>query len=495
MAINALCAFEAFVGVCYASFASAIIFSKIARIKSIAQVEFSDPICVRYCTGVLEKSGDESGDSSSDEDEEEAYPCPVLEFRIINQLWQKRGGEIMNATVNVVASKLEHHDQSESLRMGKAKLHRQASQASADSWRSFLSTRSLNTKDDSLHSVRNGPYLSVRNLTAAVDSPRPQLGGTVSRKKPLPTRHEDMDDSERDTLVNLPPMLNERGANMLGSRHQRSGSVVQLMNQMMAPSSSSSFFLDNDSAEVEPEDTRKGATGTLSNRERELVRRMSERLVDSLEIEQLRLDDEFEETRSVAPMEEDSTLAPKQVFHKLDIETARHPFFKRRWFIRHRLDASSPLLSNRARKLIEANGGNWPKVFNNYKSVRKHLKFHEIIVNISGTSNNDGSAVFAQKVYDYVDVNIGYAFAPVLTVTDDNTLMVDASLINDVFEQRGGGAEPFQAREGCLLQDGLEDDDSFEIDISSSHGHAVDVSMLGGERSVRFAVPAGNNGS
>jgi hypothetical protein len=64
-------------------------------------------------------------------------------------------------------------------------------------------------------------------------------------------------------------------------------------------------------------------------------------------------------------------------------------------------------------------------------------------VSFSGTANASGSSVYAQKVYDYVDVNIGYRFATVLTLSEKEGLVVDHELLNDVHEQYGGGAEPF----------------------------------------------------
>ena len=55
-----------------------------------------------------------------------------------------------------------------------------------------------------------------------------------------------------------------------------------------------------------------------------------------------------------------------------------------------------------------------------------------------------GSSVYAHKVYDFVDVNIGYRFANLLAKKENGALVVDHCLINDVAEQHGGGAEPFQ---------------------------------------------------
>jgi hypothetical protein len=140
----------------------------------------------------------------------------------------------------------------------------------------------------------------------------------------------------------------------------------------------------------------------------------------------------------------DSTLAPRRIYHKLEIETDSHPFFKRVWNIRHVLNETSPLLSNKARRRIVENKGHWPDTWNNAASVRHHIRWSEIIVNFSGTANASGSSVYAQKVYDYVDLNVGYAFATILALDEKGYLVVDGELLNDVMEQSGGGGEDFQ---------------------------------------------------
>merc|ERR1740139_1250603 len=50
--LSFLCSVESFVGVLYAGFVGAIMFGKIVRLQSHAQVIFSDPIVIRYGSGV-----------------------------------------------------------------------------------------------------------------------------------------------------------------------------------------------------------------------------------------------------------------------------------------------------------------------------------------------------------------------------------------------------------------------------------------------------------
>ena len=89
---------------------------------------------------------------------------------------------------------------------------------------------------------------------------------------------------------------------------------------------------------------------------------------------------------------------------KLSLDVNEHPFFRRVWFGRHCLDQNSPLLTPAARDKIKRNGGYWPVEWNNYWSIRENLNFRHVLVCFSGTSNANAASVYAQKIYDLVDV-------------------------------------------------------------------------------------------
>jgi hypothetical protein len=93
---------EAFVGVMFASLCSAIIYAKVTRVQSFAQVTFSDPILIRYGDGV-KKRGDDNA-SIELEAGRQGCPCPILEFRVINDRHATQGGEIMDANISVVVA-------------------------------------------------------------------------------------------------------------------------------------------------------------------------------------------------------------------------------------------------------------------------------------------------------------------------------------------------------------------------------------------------------
>ncbi len=135
-------------------------------------------------------------------------------------------------------------------------------------------------------------------------------------------------------------------------------------------------------------------------------------------------------------------LVPSMIFSKLNVETDKHPLFQRVWLIRHRLDASSPLLDKKAHEMIEANNGNWPASLNSHAAVRRHLHFQELMVSLYGTDNVTARSVIANKVYPYAAVRIGYRFAETLVgcpVTGHLHVNLDA--MHDVVEQKGGGGE------------------------------------------------------
>mmetsp|Transcript_8165 Transcript_8165/g.10482 ORF Transcript_8165/g.10482 Transcript_8165/m.10482 type:complete len:500 (-) Transcript_8165:84-1583(-) len=92
---------EAFIGILYAGFCGAILFSKVLKIQREAPVEFSAGICLRY------NSGDNTGSSShgilSD--------CPRLEFRVVNYLGNVRGrGAVLDATIKCSMELSNHED-------------------------------------------------------------------------------------------------------------------------------------------------------------------------------------------------------------------------------------------------------------------------------------------------------------------------------------------------------------------------------------------------
>jgi hypothetical protein len=326
---------EAFVGILFASFCGAILFAKVARIQSFAQVMFSDPIVIRYGNGVLADHDDvseEDGSSSMDTDVVQ-IACPVMEFRIVNRLHSIPGGEIIDASVQLVASI-------------------DASQACP----------------------------TIRNAAS-----RRRRGGKKGKKRGVRQRATQKKMSDR--LLNLPEPESKPNVHRSASESTGHGLGLGSLGKTTIPTGKTHQAFDED------------PTGHL---------------------------------------------VPRRIFSKLEIESPDHPFFKRVWMVRHTVDQHSPLLRAHARNMVKDNGGFWPRELNSHEGVRAAIHFDKVLVSMSGTSNADANSVYAQKVYDFIDVNVGYRFVnPLYRDLDDGSLRVDTSLINDVTEQAGGGGEPF----------------------------------------------------
>ena len=159
------------------------------------------------------------------------------------------------------------------------------------------------------------------------------------------------------------------------------------------------------------------------------------------------------------------------MYRKITLTEFEHPFFSRVWVGRHTLDYNSLLLNKFARSMSRQNGCYWPADWNNPHDIRNALQFTDLIVTLTGISNVSASTVHSYKRFKYGDVLVGYTFANMLFAEQDSSrLLVDNSLVNDVVEQAGGGAEPFD----------------YDPDNDDSDGEEQEISW--GARSIHIAA-------
>lgn len=390
--ITLICSLESFLGVLYSGFCGAILFGKVLRIQSHAQVIFSDPIVIRYGSGVenFDDGADDDEDDEEEEPEEETakeesneestsggggggggvsfaattkagnakkrkkkkIPCPVLEFRVVNRLFNEEGGEIMDAMLNVVAN-VDADDVDPTLR-------------------------------DAVDAERRR-WLQQQQSSMLTTDPETATEGSES-------------ESERTTATDISNV----------------------------PTASIATVASSTGATIKGGLAKSGVS--------------LRKLIDPLGLV-------AQATRDHQAVDEDpsSKLVNKRIFSKLLIEASDHPFFKRVWLARHILDETSPILTPKARRQIRRNGGYWPESLNHHDAVRNSIQFNQILVSLTGVSNVSASDVYAQKIYDFVDINVGYQFVNILYRdgdVKDGVLKVDKDLINDVREQNGGGGEP-----------------------------------------------------
>lgn len=351
--VTILLSLEAYLGMLYAAFSGAIFMAKVARVQCHAHVEFSDPIVIRYGNGVY--------DAADRPDGEDAHqiPCPVLEFRLVNLMSVIPGGELIDASINIVAS-------------------------------------------------------------VDVDQAADLIGKGPKRRK----RGKNKKGATRRTI----PQVRRRLRSMENPLVQDAGNEASTSGSSSSPNSFVASFKPDYSEAG-------GFAETTESDISQMIRISSER---------------YEKSRQQV-FDEDPTghLVPRRTFAKLEVETPDHPFFKRSWLVRHVLDELSPLLCPHARQMVVKNNGFWPPELNSYEGVRSAVLFDQILVSLSGTSNADANSVYAQHIYEFCDVNVGYTFVNVLfRDKNDGTLYVDHRLVNDVVEQDGGGGEPLATREG-----------------------------------------------
>ena len=420
--VTVICCVESFIGVLFGGFVGAIIYSKIDRVQSLAQVEFSHPMVIRYGSGVdsaweteEEEAAEEDGKEEGGEEdpildpppsltipsvqnltkaEEKActilqaafrgaavrrgdaakkIPPPVLEFRIANRLHNVEGGEIMDAVIQVVASQdAREADPVLRNKMDEAKTR----------WENVVAASGL----------RHRTGLRVSTVVTT--------GSNKSNVTSLSSIGGMNDESNRASM-------------------KRRGSINRNVHFAASTVSTgaSSVASGVKSSVVQSGQITKAAAKTLMST---LATSKDHQAVDE---------------------DPSARLIPKRIFSKLVIEAAEHPYLRRIWLARHVVDETSPLLTPRTRRLLKRNGGWWPESLNSYEGVKKSISFNQILVSLSGISNLSGSEVYAQKVYENVDCVVGYRFCNVLYRSQDG-LRVDLDLLNDVKEQHGGGGEP-----------------------------------------------------
>eukprot|EP00984_Skeletonema_dohrnii_P009387 scaffold3598_cov148-Skeletonema_dohrnii-CCMP3373.AAC.11 len=109
----------------------------------------------------------------------------------------------------------------------------------------------------------------------------------------------------------------------------------------------------------------------------------------------------------------ESTLdLDKKAYYQFALTPDSHPHFSRIWYARHVLNAESPLLKREIRDMIVQEGGKWDKDFNTASEIRQCLnEFISLRITLSGTSAVSANTVFAEHVYEYEDVVVGWRFA------------------------------------------------------------------------------------
>jgi len=111
-AVRYMLAVEAFIGVLFIGYTGALLMAKISRQNATARVVFSSAVCLQYGAGLTDTRFDVvrslrtvGGLQSLDNSDEESLPeaisqdYPFIEFRIVNERSNRKGGEIAECSV------------------------------------------------------------------------------------------------------------------------------------------------------------------------------------------------------------------------------------------------------------------------------------------------------------------------------------------------------------------------------------------------------------
>jgi hypothetical protein len=415
-----LLSLESFVGVLFASFCGAVIVGKVTRAKSTASTRFSHRIVLRFASGVLYTDDDDDRCDigverpvTEYEKRRTRFPCPVLEFRVINALYNNPNGEIMNTKLSVVGSTLADTE--------------------------LPSTTPLESSRSPLTSMARGPRASMM-FKGATGFIRKQMtrsddessdGGRVLQRTSSGCSDHGLSKifGGRKSPAEMTNLTRDSGVSGDHKEHaKRPGRMKRL--SLMGHEKIESVLLKK--RLLRPTRSHSGSDDGLKSRGQESKSKFKKKVY----------------------VDEDPTggLVPKKVFSTLKIECDTHPFFKRVWTIRHVLNADSPLVSPKARRMIKESRGMWPAEACNYQFIRENVHFQQLIVSLSGTTCVQGCNVYGLHVYEYPNLHVGYAFAPVLEMGPDGKLKVDLERTDNIQVQRGGGEEPLNYYEERITE-------------------------------------------
>ena len=403
--VSVLASLQSFIGVLSASLCSAIIFSKIARSQSVAHVIFSDTVVIRFGQELMQSDPNASTRNldnqnsfngnffSSSTGAVTRYPCPILEFRIVNLLHDEKGGEILNCKLNVVSSTLQE-------------VSVQDTGEGDTSRASFFGV--LPSKEVVRGMMRTLKDVSIRSASTRSGVGPDRTGGSMIQK--VNRSITDFTATHNIHVLDSSSSRGNDGAEALPYKEE-------------APEGVRSDVL-NDSYEIsmDEEESLPTPTGQIG---RPFESRWKKKM---------------ERTKSVCVDEEpgDGKIpASKRIFAKLDLETDSHPFLKRVWNIRHKLTQDSPLLTEDARDLIRMNLGLWPATLCNLESIKKCLDLSQLIVTLNGTNVASGSSVYKLHVYGPDSVMVGRTFENPLKLGPDGKLMIDMELVHTTKPQHG----------------------------------------------------------
>mmetsp|Transcript_5981 Transcript_5981/g.8706 ORF Transcript_5981/g.8706 Transcript_5981/m.8706 type:complete len:489 (-) Transcript_5981:2049-3515(-) len=86
-------------------------------------------------------------------------------------------------------------------------------------------------------------------------------------------------------------------------------------------------------------------------------------------------------------------------YYDVNLKDGLHPYFRRVWHVRHKLNEESPLLSSKAKDDIKRYGGRWSHKWNTAEFLQENLMFSDLVVTLTGVSTLSATNVISSKRY------------------------------------------------------------------------------------------------
>jgi hypothetical protein len=347
------CSLFAFMGLLFNSLSAAIFFSKLERVLAKASVTFSSSICLQFETIDADRSARVDSYRSMGHRlssvEGEAVPYPFLEFRIVNDHANYASRAVRNASCAALVSLSGKH----------AEMISGGVQESSELYREVV-TKSFSV-DETDHaspitsSTANGLSLPQYRPVGKTKPSFFSVAKTVAKSNALAASAKTKPTNEQD----------ESGEHTSSGEERASTS----------------------SENIDP------APAAIPSARRRRKRQDSKMAFLSASIKQT----------AIIVQENDSGKGQQatpegRVYFPLELEPSTNPYMKNVWYLRHTLNAKSPLLRYSVREKLKRDGA-WDAEVNTYQDIIASLvDFHKINVTFKGTSSASNSLLFTQKV-------------------------------------------------------------------------------------------------